>query len=107
MWAADTMGSLRGGTCDVIKPGIWKFDPHAVVSISSIFLSDLSIYWQVPFQPNQHDCGMYTLWHLKHILEFGRIREDGCIDQSLCFGKDMVGKRLRLAHELITESAYH
>jgi hypothetical protein len=108
MWTADIMGSFRGETSDVAKPGVWKFDPHAVVSSSYFFLSVgfTLIDRQVPFQPNQHDCGMHMLWHLKHIIEFGRILGWDESIGDLRFDRDMVGRRLRLAHELIAESTY-
>lgn len=32
MWIAKTVGLLRGERVDIDKPGIWGFDPHAVVS---------------------------------------------------------------------------
>jgi len=58
---------------------------------------------QVPFQPNMYDCGVHTLWHLRHIIDLGFV--DGSLDAThrLRFTDDMVGKRLRLAQELLNE----
>lgn len=49
---------------------------------------------------------MHTLWHLKHLIEFGQIlgRQDHSLG-SLSFTNDMVGKQLRLVHELLEESS--
>ncbi|KAJ3831224.1 hypothetical protein F5878DRAFT_667781 [Lentinula raphanica] len=88
MWLAEILGSIRGeDVCLTNNPlTSWRCDPHS----------------KVPFQPNTFDCGVHTLWHLKHILQYREITlgkrsaEDG-----LLFTQDMAGKRLRLAQELL------
>lgn len=45
MWIADTIGSLlRSEISDVVEPGVWKFDPHAVVSSSYVYLCRLDSF---------------------------------------------------------------
>ncbi|KAJ3963613.1 hypothetical protein EV361DRAFT_874710, partial [Lentinula raphanica] len=59
MWLTEILASMRGEPvllennlqCD------WVCDPHS----------------KVPFQPNAYDCGVHTLWHLKHILEYREV----------------------------------
>jgi len=72
---------------------------HAI----AMALSVINCFVQVPFQPNTYDCGIHTLWHLKHIIEFGVV--DGSLPAThhLRFTNDMVGKRLILAQELLDE----
>ncbi|KAF5391172.1 hypothetical protein D9757_002992 [Collybiopsis confluens] len=56
--------------------------------------------------PNAHDCGVHTLWHLRHILDFCQIRLGAeCSPVHLRFTDDMVGKRLRLAQEMVEDSS--
>ncbi|KAF5370525.1 hypothetical protein D9757_010151 [Collybiopsis confluens] len=55
--------------------------------------------------PNTYDCGVHTLWHLQHVLEFRRV----CLGQQcnldrLSFTDNMVGKRMRLAQEIFQDS---
>jgi len=50
-----------------------------------------------------YDCGVHTLWHLKHIIELGVVHESLDSAHELRFTDDMVGKRLRLAQELWDE----
>lgn len=38
MWIANIVGPLRGESTDIDKPGIWSFDPHAVVSSFNVEL---------------------------------------------------------------------
>ncbi|KAF5370489.1 hypothetical protein D9757_013126 [Collybiopsis confluens] len=35
--------------------------------------ANLMLTLQVHFQPNMYDCGVHTLWHLQHVLEFRQI----------------------------------
>ncbi|KAE9389585.1 hypothetical protein BT96DRAFT_946753 [Gymnopus androsaceus JB14] len=60
MWLAETLATIRSNNEEVHIRGDladWKFDPHA----------------KVPFQPNTYDCGVHTLWHLKHIINLGAV----------------------------------
>ncbi|KAF5349741.1 hypothetical protein D9757_014553 [Collybiopsis confluens] len=82
MWLAEVLGRLRGEPI-VLKNDPeteWVCQPHSVV----------------PFQPNSHDCGIHSLWHLQHLLQFRQIRQ-GPIAGGLAFTSNMVGKRARLA----------
>ncbi|KAF5335033.1 hypothetical protein D9757_015260 [Collybiopsis confluens] len=65
----------------------WIFDPHA----------------KVPFQPNGFDCGMHTLWHLRHILRFSTVHSE-CNSPDLSLSRGMTVHRLRLALELLDDS---
>jgi hypothetical protein len=47
------------------------------------------------------DCGVYMLWHLKHIIELGTVQPEN--EGHLCFTQDMGGQRLRLAQEIMYE----
>ncbi|KAF5341460.1 hypothetical protein D9757_015294 [Collybiopsis confluens] len=59
--------------------------------------------FQVPFQPNNSDCGIYTLWHLKHILKFGNVQVE-CRSTGLELTGDMMAEnRLRLALEILED----
>ncbi|KAJ3765750.1 hypothetical protein FB446DRAFT_794751 [Lentinula raphanica] len=92
MWLTEILGSIRGeSVCLTNNPwSDWICDPHS----------------KVPFQPNAFDCGVHTLWHLKHVLEYREVingkrsEKDG-----LSFTENMVGKRLRLAQELLHDLA--
>ncbi|KAJ3966095.1 hypothetical protein EV361DRAFT_954398 [Lentinula raphanica] len=92
MWVTEILSKMRGEpVCLTNNPQTpWVCDPHS----------------KVPFQPNAFDCGVHTLWHLKHVLEYrevitgSRSKQDG-----LSFTSDMVGKRLRLAQELLQDVA--
>ncbi|KAJ3765956.1 hypothetical protein FB446DRAFT_794553 [Lentinula raphanica] len=90
MWLAEILGSIRGESVSLLynpNPS-WICDPHS----------------RVPFQPNDFDCGVHTLWHLKHILEYREITLGGqSKEDCLSFSPDMVGKRLRLAQELLRD----
>ena len=57
---------------------------------------------QVPFQSNSYDCGIHTLWQLRHILEFGSVQTD-CALQHLRFNNDMIGKCVRLVQEILDD----
>ncbi|KAJ3831804.1 hypothetical protein F5878DRAFT_667182 [Lentinula raphanica] len=92
MWLTEILASMRGEPV-VLENNLqcdWICDPHS----------------KVPFQPNPYDCGVHTLWHLKHILEYREVmvgpqsNKDG-----LSFTNNMVGKRLRLAQELLEDAA--
>ena len=63
----------------------------------------LNTLLQVPFQPNHFDCGVHMLWHLQHVLAFREVQEEGCLLSQLRFTNDMVGKRLRLAQEMLDD----
>ena len=43
------------------------------------------------------------LWHLQHVLAFREVQEEGCLLSRLRFTNDMVGKRLRLAQEMLDD----
>ena len=58
---------------------------------------------QVPFQPNNFDCGVHALWHLKHIIKFGLVEAD-CEMHSLKFSQTMIGQHLSLAQEILDDS---
>ncbi|KAJ3831381.1 hypothetical protein F5878DRAFT_667615 [Lentinula raphanica] len=90
MWLTEILASMRGDTvCLTNNPGCtWICDPHS----------------RVPFQPNAFDCGVHTLWHLKHILEYRSVYSGGQDEvEGFSFSSDMVGKRLRLAMELLQD----
>ncbi|KAJ3711597.1 hypothetical protein C8R42DRAFT_728613 [Lentinula raphanica] len=90
MWLAEILGEIRGETVSLIRnPNrSWICDPHS----------------RVPFQPNDYDCGVHTLWHLKHILAYREITLGGqSKEDCLSFTQDMTGKRLRLAQELFQD----
>ncbi|KAF5345844.1 hypothetical protein D9757_014063 [Collybiopsis confluens] len=91
MWLVEVLGHMRGDTiCLSNNPQTdWVFDPHS----------------KVHFQPNAFDCGVHTLWHLQHVLEFRRVRVGKeCRVDRLIFTDNMAGKRLRLAQELLRDS---
>ncbi|KAJ3968321.1 hypothetical protein EV361DRAFT_870938 [Lentinula raphanica] len=90
MWLAEILGEIRGETVSLIRnPNrSWICDPHS----------------RVPFQPDDYDCGVHTLWHLKHILAYREITLGGqSKEDCLSFTQDMTGKRLRLAQELLQD----
>ncbi|KAF5361202.1 hypothetical protein D9757_013605 [Collybiopsis confluens] len=59
----------------------------------------------VHFQANTYDCGVHMLWHLRHILEFRQVMLGAkCSTSHLRFSDNMVGKRLRLALEIVEDS---
>lgn len=59
---------------------------------------------QVHFQPNMYDCGIHTLWHLKHILKFQQVMlGTDCPLDKLRFTDDMVNKCLQLAEEIVND----
>ncbi|KAF5347871.1 hypothetical protein D9757_014942 [Collybiopsis confluens] len=89
MWLAQVLGHLRGEEVCLSNQAYteWKCEPHQ----------------KVPFQHNSYDCGVHILWHLLHVLEFGSVRSD-CTSPKLKFASDMVGKRLRLAYEIMEDS---
>ncbi|KAF5377988.1 hypothetical protein D9757_009835 [Collybiopsis confluens] len=54
--------------------------------------------------PNAWDCGIHTLWHLQHVLEFRGVNlGKGCSSARLSFRDNMVGKRFQLAQELLQD----
>ena len=59
---------------------------------------------QAFFQPNTYNCGVHLLWHLRHIIEFKRVKvqDDGDLG-GLAFTDNMSGKRLWLAEELLDD----
>ncbi|KAF5364854.1 hypothetical protein D9757_012748 [Collybiopsis confluens] len=62
----------------------------------------------VPFQPNTYDCGIHTVWHLQHLLQFREIRTGPEAELlGLAFADDMVGKRWRLAREMLDDCNIH
>ncbi|KAJ3965112.1 hypothetical protein EV361DRAFT_955321 [Lentinula raphanica] len=92
MWLTEILADIRGETLSLTDPAetdrSWVCDPHA----------------KVPFQPNAYDCGVHTLWHLKHILEYRSINLGSqSKEDSLAFSEDMGGKRFRLAQELLQD----
>ncbi|KAF5374550.1 hypothetical protein D9757_012410 [Collybiopsis confluens] len=88
MWLTEVLGRVRGeDVCLSNNPGTdWVCDPHS----------------KVHFQPNAYDCGVHTLWHLQHVLEYRQVRLTYPLDQ-LAFTDNMVGECLRLAQELIRD----
>ncbi|KAF5361199.1 hypothetical protein D9757_013610 [Collybiopsis confluens] len=89
MWLTEVLGRLRGDQVKFSPGGCsstgWAFDPHSV--------------------PNSYDCGIHTLWHLQHVLEYRQIQMDKTsVSDSLRFTSDMVGKRMRLAQEILRDS---
>ncbi|KAJ3765990.1 hypothetical protein FB446DRAFT_794523 [Lentinula raphanica] len=92
MWLTEILGSIRGDSvCLTNNPkSDWICDPHS----------------KVPFQPNAFDCGVHTLSHLKHVLEYREvIVGKRCEKDGLAFTENMVGKRLQLAQELLQDLA--
>ncbi|KAF5347228.1 hypothetical protein D9757_014573 [Collybiopsis confluens] len=88
MWLTEVLGRLRGEDVRLSRnPGTeWICDPHC----------------KVHFQPNAYDCGVHTLWHLQHVLEFRQVQLN-CPLHRLSFTDSMVGKRLRLTQELLRD----
>ncbi|KAJ3739851.1 hypothetical protein EV360DRAFT_76823, partial [Lentinula raphanica] len=76
MWLTEILASMRGeSVCLTNNPqSTWVCDPHS----------------KVPFQPNAFDCGVHTLWHLKHVLEYREVNV-GCRSNNdgLSFTNDM------------------
>ncbi|KAF5335612.1 hypothetical protein D9757_015360 [Collybiopsis confluens] len=89
MWLAEVLGRLRG------EPVFLKNDPETEWICEP--------HSQVPFQPNTYDCGIHTLWHLRHVLEFRQIRQGVDVTSGLAFSDNMIGKRLRLAGEILKD----
>ncbi|KAF5349882.1 hypothetical protein D9757_009576 [Collybiopsis confluens] len=91
LWLTEVLSRLRGQEVDLkndVGSG-WVFDPH----------------FMVHFQPNSYDCGVHLLWHLQHLLEFRQIKlADDCQPSHLRFMDDMVGKRLRMAQEMLDDA---
>ncbi|KAJ3833199.1 hypothetical protein EV361DRAFT_646281 [Lentinula raphanica] len=59
---------------------------------------------KVHFHRNLYDCGVHTLWHLQHCLEFRRVRlGDDCPLDAFRLTDNMVGKRMRLAQEILKD----
>ncbi|KAF5343781.1 hypothetical protein D9757_014804 [Collybiopsis confluens] len=91
LWLTETLSSIRGEQIelqDKLGSG-WVCDPH----------------FEVHFQPNSYDCGVHMLWHLQHVLELRRIMLGRkCHPSHLKFTDDMVGKRLRLAQEMLEDA---
>ncbi|KAF5339940.1 hypothetical protein D9757_014437 [Collybiopsis confluens] len=91
MWLTEVLSRLRGQEVNLkndVGEG-WIFDPH----------------FAVHFQPNSYDCGVHLLWHLRHLLEFRQIKlADDCQPSHLRFTDDMVGKRLRMAEEMLLDA---
>ncbi|KAJ3753319.1 hypothetical protein EV360DRAFT_74606 [Lentinula raphanica] len=90
MWLTEILSQAKGEYLDLKnnQHSGWLFSPHS----------------RVPFQPNSYDCGVHTLWHLKHLLEQRQVmlgRE--CQVPGLSFTDDMVGKRVCLALELLQD----
>ncbi|KAF5335881.1 hypothetical protein D9757_015486 [Collybiopsis confluens] len=88
MWLVEVISRLRGEKISLQNQGStdWEYNPHM----------------KVPFQSNSYDCGVHTLWCLKHIIEF-RCAQNNCESPGLQFTNDMTGKRLRLAREIMDE----
>ncbi|KAF5367322.1 hypothetical protein D9757_010090 [Collybiopsis confluens] len=90
MWLTEVLGRMRGEVVYLNQNGTtdWVFDPHS----------------KVHFQPNVYDCGVHTLWHLQHVLEFRQIcLGRTCCSEWLSFTDNMVGKRMRLAQEILQD----
>ncbi|KIK50215.1 hypothetical protein GYMLUDRAFT_253165 [Collybiopsis luxurians FD-317 M1] len=88
MWLTEVLSRLRGETVELSNNPFtaWRCDPHT----------------EVPFQPNSYDCGIHTLWHLRHVLYFGSVRAR-CELHYLKFSDNMIGQRLILAQELFDD----
>lgn len=109
MWLAEVLGRMRGEKVQLQNnpATTWRCDPHAIVR----YLTESPLRphshrhrfsFQVPFQPNCYDCGVHTLWHLQHILEFGLVRSR-CDSPRLRFSDNMIGKHLILAQEILDD----
>ncbi|KAE9384536.1 cysteine proteinase [Gymnopus androsaceus JB14] len=88
MWLSEVLGRIRGEEVQLMNDSAteWQCDPHV----------------EVPFQPNCFDCGVHVLWHLQHVLQFGTVQND-CVSPRWKFSSDMIGKRLRLAQEILDD----
>ncbi|KAF5364863.1 hypothetical protein D9757_012750 [Collybiopsis confluens] len=91
MWLAEVLGRLRG------EPVFLKNDPDTEWICEPHSL--------VPFQPNTFDCGIHSLWHLQHLLRFRQIKQGPTAEPGLAFTDNMVGKRARLAGEMLGDCA--
>ncbi|KAF5370494.1 hypothetical protein D9757_013117 [Collybiopsis confluens] len=93
MWLTEVLGRIRGEDIDLSRSSDcdWVYDPH----------------FKVSFQPNSCDCGVHLLWHLRHVLEYRQITLDHGVGEGelghLAFTRNMVGKRLRLAREMLDD----
>ncbi|KAF5377991.1 hypothetical protein D9757_009836 [Collybiopsis confluens] len=89
MWLTEVLGRLRGEQV-MLKNNPetdWVCEPHSMV----------------PFQPNSYDCGVHCLWHLRHLLQYRQIKPGSLAELGLAFTDNMVGKRARLAGELLRD----
>lgn len=106
MWLAELLGRERGEKVQLknASSSQWVCDPHIKVRVyTSLSWKSLRKFHQVPFQPNHFDCGIHTLWHLKHVLTFHEVQGKDCLSNGLSFTDNMAGKRLRLAQEILDD----
>lgn len=106
MWLAELLGRERGEEVQLgNNPSThWVCNPHVEVNCPVVVPRALLIIgMQVPFQPNAYDCGVHTLWHLQHVLHFRQVQGERCLSNVLRFSENMVGKRLRLAQEMLDD----
>ncbi|THU81167.1 cysteine proteinase [Dendrothele bispora CBS 962.96] len=92
MWVTERIAEYRGEIVVLARnPGTdWSCNPHV----------------EVPLQPNGYDCGIHMLWHLYHIGNFGSIKQDLKLPAQHRFTENMVGKRLRLAQEILDQAGF-
>lgn len=105
MWLTELLGRERGEDIQLKNAPLtqWICNPHVKVHVHSCFTFTSMTLLQVPFQPNDYDCGVHTLWHLKHVLHFRLVQGERCLSNHLQFTNNMAGKRLRLAQEMLDD----
>ncbi|THU80309.1 hypothetical protein K435DRAFT_809984, partial [Dendrothele bispora CBS 962.96] len=88
MWVAELIAQVRGESLVLANnpTSEWDFEPHAKTN----------------FQVNGADCGVHVLWHLKRLIEADAV--DAVLgDIELEATGDLIGKRLKLAEEIIRD----
>ncbi|THU78502.1 hypothetical protein K435DRAFT_876564 [Dendrothele bispora CBS 962.96] len=77
MWVTERIAEYRGETVVLARnPNTdWVCSPHV----------------EVPLQLNSYDCGVHVLWHLYHIVNFGRIKRNPDLPIQYQFTDNMVG----------------
>lgn len=107
MWLAELLGQEIGMEAHLRNASStsWICDPHKAVNVAPLqFLPSIQQSSQVPFQGNHYDCGVHTLWHLRHVLQFREVNISMVVPKELQFTNDMVAKRLRLAQEILDDA---
>ncbi|THU96691.1 cysteine proteinase [Dendrothele bispora CBS 962.96] len=92
MWITEQVADYRGENVVLARnPDTdWSCNPHV----------------EVPLQPNSYDCGIHTLWHLYHIINFGGLKNESVLPAQHRFTENMVGKRLRLVQEILDDAGF-